>query len=64
MIELKTCPFCGGEARLLVNNGVRVICQRCGATTKCLVDTITARGVSGNSTQAVIKAWNRRVNNA
>ena len=25
MTELKSCPFCGGKARLFVNGGVRVL---------------------------------------
>ena len=61
MDKLKPCPFCGGEAHLFVNDGIRVICPKCGATTKCLIDTMTANGVSGNATKAVIEAWNRRV---
>ena len=59
-IKLLQCPFCGGEAHLFVNDGVKVICPSCGATSKCLVDSMTARGVSGNATEAVIKAWNHR----
>lgn len=64
MDKLKPCPFCGGEAHLFVNNGVRVICPDCGATTKVLIDSMSARGVSGNSVESVIKAWNRRTENA
>ena len=37
-IILKSCPFCGGGAVVHVDNGVRVICKKCGAMTKCLVD--------------------------
>lgn len=59
-IKLKECPFCGGEAHLFVKDGVRVICPNCGATTKGLVDAMTARGVSGNATMSVIDAWNTR----
>ena len=36
MIELKSCPFCGGEARLFVNNGVRVLCNKCHASSEIL----------------------------
>ena len=45
---------------VFVNDGVRVICSKCGASTKILVDALTANGVAGNATAAVIKAWNRR----
>ena len=58
--ELKSCPFCGGQAHLFVNDGVRVICPKCGASTKILVDRITASGITDNATKSVIEAWNRR----
>ena len=61
MDELKPCPFCGGKAYLFVQDGVRVICVKCNATTKCLVDSMSSNGVAGNATKAVIEAWNRRV---
>ena len=63
MDELKKCPFCGGQAHLFVDNGIRVICPSCGAGTKIQIDIMTARGVSGNATKAVIDAWNRRADN-
>ena len=62
-LELKLCPFCGNRAHLFVseNGGIRVICTKCGATSKTLCDHMTSQGVSGNATESVIKAWNKRV---
>lgn len=59
-IKLSPCPFCGGRAALYADNGIKVICTKCGASTKPLKDALSARGVAGNATEAVIKAWNRR----
>ena len=61
--ELKSCPFCGGEAEYLYVGGIRhpwsgvqanalaitVNCIRCGATIP-----------SGMSQERVTDAWNRR----
>ncbi len=58
--ELKPCPFCGGKAHLFVNNGVRVICPKCEASTKILVDGMYGNKVTGNATKSVIDAWNKR----
>ena len=63
MSELKPCPFCGGKAYLFVDNGIRVLCVQCGASSKVLCDMRTANGVAGNATKSVIEAWNRRANN-
>lgn len=58
--KLLPCPFCGGEASLFVQNGVRVICPKCDASSKILVDGRGARGIAGNATKAVVRAWNTR----
>ena len=45
MEELKPCPFCGEKAYLYVNNGVKVICGTCKASTQALTDRICNRGL-------------------
>ena len=59
-IELKECPFCGGNAKLFVDGGVRVMCPKCGATSRILRDGMGDRGVYGNATKSVVNAWNMR----
>lgn len=60
MFELKSCPFCGGEARLFVNNGVRVLCNKCHASSEILADS---EGYKTRAVEKVIEAWNRRTTN-
>lgn len=61
MIELKKCPFCGGNARLFVDNGVMVICTKCKARTKNVIDTSPLnRTCKKTAVEIVINAWNRR----
>lgn len=60
MPELKPCPFCGGEARLFVNDGVRVLCTKCRASSKILVDSECYKT---SAVEKVIEAWNRRADN-
>ena len=62
MDNLKPCPFCGGKASLYVNNGISVICPKCKARSIVLSDLLSGNKMCGNSTQAVIEAWNRREN--
>ena len=64
MPELKPCPFCGGNAAVYVDVGVKVICQNCHIQTEPLKDMISACGVWGNATKSVVDAWNGRVNDA
>lgn len=62
MVELKPCPFCGGNASMLKMQGIKRIffnpvikrptCTRCGATMFVLL-----------STREAVERWNRRVHN-
>lgn len=60
MFELKSCPFCGGKARLFVSDGVRVICSKCYASTQIMSDEIEC---DSNAVETVVEAWNRRADN-
>lgn len=60
MFELKPCPFCGGKARLLVGDGVRVICSKCYVGTMILTDNMECES---NAVETVIEKWNRRADN-
>lgn len=65
MIELKSCPCCGGKARLWVNNGVCVRCTRCPMQTGYRIDnpgTVFSSDTK-TSVEQVVEAWNRRVDN-
>lgn len=60
MIELKPCPFCGGEARLLLNAKKKIYGKdeyRTGVVVCCNV--CEARMFYG-SEKLAIEAWNRR----
>lgn len=61
-MELKRCPFCGGEAHIYVplEGGVCVRCWKCGAQTKMRCDNISFKKPT-NATQRVIDDWNNRV---
>lgn len=61
MEKLKKCPFCGGNAVVHIDDGVRVVCRECGATSKCLVDGYSNGKPNGSALGTVIKAWNRRI---
>ena len=64
-IELKPCPFCGGEAtiRTRIRNCTPpyqiawVECEKCGATGSTFSDTDD----NGSHIFSAIEAWNRRI---
>ena len=65
MSELKPCPFCGGEAKLVIGtlrdggyieNCAFVRCERCGARSYEFHECVTPDEVQGYASEA----WNRR----
>lgn len=55
-IELKPCPFCGGEAELQSEPWSAVICANCRAMSHCF-----PHSGKYSSDEKAIEAWNRRV---
>ena len=60
-IELKPCPFCGGEAIVLHWDGTDTFSVGCVNTFVCHGGTHTSRAYQ--SEQEAAEAWNRRADN-
>ena len=60
-IELKPCPFCGGEAIVLHWDGTDAFSVGCVNTFVCHGGTHTSRAYQ--SEQEAAEAWNRRADN-
>lgn len=60
-IELKPCPFCGGEAVIHVDDGVCVVCRKCNSRTISLVDGISQGKPNGGAIYSVVEKWNKRI---
>lgn len=59
---LKSCPFCGGKAKILTANSktgsfTRIYCKKCGA------NFVQTSSLNYNVVDECIKAWNNRVAN-
>lgn len=60
VLKLKPCPFCGGKAVIYVNDGVCVICTKCGVSTQNCVDVYVSGKPTGGAVGSVTAMWNRR----
>ena len=57
---LLPCPFCGKNAGLIADNGIRVMCLDCGAMTPSYVDKITNFVPDRCAAKIVVRKWNTR----
>lgn len=67
--ELKKCPFCGGNAKLIFRFGIDIFCEctECEVSTKMIFIRDTVPDAMDEFEDAKAKAtemWNRRVNDA
>lgn len=66
-IKLKSCPFCGGDARLWVwseGGGVCVRCTKCYCQTSTRSDDALLNPYIEPAVERVIEEWNRRAKDA
>ena len=60
MLELLPYPFCGGEAKVMANDGVRIICTSCYCQTMVRTDGCIVDCKKNNALERAVKSWNRR----
>lgn len=63
--ELKPCPFCGGEAKVVHSSAVYVTCTECGCRTRQMnrrVRVESQKDEERRVEELAVKAWNRRAN--
>lgn len=65
MTELKSCPFCGGKAKIIAYNdgGICVKCLDCYCQTQTWSDETIAEARQKSAFEKVVDAWNRRDGN-
>ena len=66
MEELRKCPFCGGEARVISDHieyedVYAVLCKECGASVGLGIQEYGEYRPCYISVPSLIAAWNRRV---
>lgn len=61
-MELKPCPFCGGEAKIFAysEGGICVKCMECYCQTAAMSDFSINDAQKANACEMIVKAWNRR----
>ena len=64
MKDLKQCPFCGGEGKLLTGVSkdkpyARIYCDKCRAVTQGIEDS----ECDGSNIDKVVELWNTRYEN-
>ena len=63
MIDLKPCPFCGGEAKVFAydDGGICVKCMECYCQTQASTDMCISYAKRESAFERIVSSWNRRV---